>query len=150
VLGVLRDPTRPTGTAPERPQPGLDDVAVLVAEERAGGMRVRLSDRVEGELPASTGRTAYRIVQEALTNARKHAPGTAVTVDLAGSPEDGLVVAVRNAAPVGSGPSRASLPASGLGLIGLAERAALAGGRINHGVDAGGGYAVRAWIPWDS
>jgi signal transduction histidine kinase len=150
VLGVLRDPTRPTGTAPERPQPGLDDVAALVAEERAGGMRVRLSDRVESELPASTGRTAYRIVQEALTNARKHAPGTAVTVDVAGSPDDGLVVAVRNAAPVGRDSRRPALPASGLGLIGLAERAALAGGRINHGTDASGGYAVRAWIPWDS
>ncbi|MCK9823575.1 histidine kinase [Nocardioides cavernae] len=150
VLGVLRDPTRPTEAAPERPQPGIDDLAGLVAEERAGGMRVRLSDRVEGELPAGTGRTAYRIAQEALTNARKHAPGTAVTVDIAGSPDDGLVVAVRNAAPVTPGSGPPLLPASGLGLIGLAERAALAGGRINHGVDASGGYAVRAWIPWES
>ncbi|MDR7251256.1 signal transduction histidine kinase [Nocardioides sp. BE266] len=149
VLGVLRDPTRPTESDPERPQPGLDDVAGLVAEESAGGMRVRLSNRVDDDLPAGTGRTAYRIVQEALTNARKHAPGTAVTVDIAGTPEDGLVVAVRNAAPVGP-PARATLPASGLGLLGLAERAALAGGRINHGVDAGGGYAVRAWIPWQT
>ncbi|CUR60273.1 putative two-component system sensor kinase [metagenome] len=150
VLGVLRDPTRPTEAAPERPQPGIDDVAGLVAEEGAGGMRVRLFDRVEGELPAGTGRTAYRIVQEALTNARKHAPGTAVTVDLAGSPDDGLVIAVRNAAPVAPASGPPLLPASGLGLIGLAERAALAGGRINHGVDASGGYAVRAWIPWES
>ncbi|WP_374455715.1 sensor histidine kinase [Nocardioides sp.] len=149
VLGVLRDPTRPTDAEPERPQPGLDDVAGLVAEESSGGMRVRLSNRVEDELPPGTGRTAYRIVQEALTNARKHAPGTAVTVDIFGSPDDGLVVAVRNAAPVGPAP-RPALPASGLGLLGLAERAALAGGRINHGVDAGGGYAVRAWIPWES
>jgi len=148
VLGVLRDPSQPVDAVPERPQPGLGDVAALVAEEQAGGMRVQLVDRVEGEVPAGTGRTAYRIVQEALTNARKHAPGTAVSVEVAGSPADGLVIAVRNAAPVARrGPD---LPASGLGLIGLAERAALAGGRISHGTDAGGGYAVRAWIPWDS
>ena len=89
-------------------------------------------------------------MQEALTNARKHAPGTAVTVDLAGSPDDGLVIAVRNAAPVAPGSGPPLLPASGLGLIGLAERAALAGGRISHGEDGTGGYSVRAWIPWTS
>ena len=149
VLGVLRDPTQPADVAPERPQPGLDDIAALVAEEQAGGMRVRLSDRVEDDVPAATGRTAYRIVQEALTNVRKHAPGTAVTVDVAGSTADGLVIGVRNAAPVGPAAAPA-LPASGLGLLGLAERAALAGGRISHGTDPGGGYAVRAWIPWDT
>ena len=149
VLGVLRDPTRPADGTPEPPQPGIDDIAALVAEEVAGGMRVRLSNRVEDEVPAATGRTAFRIVQEALTNVRKHATGTAVAVDLAGTPDDGLVVAVCNAAPVGA-VARPSLPASGLGLIGLAERAELAGGRITHGVDGTGGYAVRAWIPWTS
>lgn len=147
VLGVLRDPLQPLDGAPEPPQPGIDDVAALVEEEAAGGMRVRLTDRVEGTVPTASGRTAYRIVQEALTNVRKHAPGTAVTVDLAGTEEDGLVVAVRNAAPVG-GVRAPSLPASGLGLVGLAERAALAGGRISHGRRADGGYEVRAWIPW--
>ena len=149
VLGVLRDPTQPPDGTPERPQPGIDDIAGLVAEEAAGGMRVRLSNRVEDEVPAATGRTAFRIVQEALTNVRKHATGTAVTVDLAGTQDDGLVIAVRNAAPVGP-VARPSLPASGLGLIGLAERAALAGGRISHGEDGTGGYSVRAWIPWTS
>ena len=149
VLGVLRDPLQPADAAPEPPQPGIDDVASLVAEAAAGGMRVRLSHRAADDMPAATGRTAYRIVQEALTNVRKHAPGTTVTVDIAGSPDDGLVIGVRNAAPVG--PARApTLPASGLGLLGLAERATLAGGRISHGTDATGGYAVRAWIPWDS
>jgi signal transduction histidine kinase len=146
VLGVLRDPTQPADSVPEPPQPGFDDVAALVAEEQAGGMRVRLSNRVADDVPPGTGRTAYRIVQEALTNVRKHAPGTVVSVDLAGSPDDGLVIGVRNAAPVGPAPQH--LPASGLGLLGLAERAALAGGRISHGTDPGGGYAVRAWIPW--
>ncbi len=149
VLGVLRDPAQPADGVPERPQPGIEDIAGLVADEVAGGMRVRLSERVEDEVPAATGRTAFRIVQEALTNVRKHATGTAVTVDLAGSPDDGLVIAVRNAAPVGA-VTGSALPASGLGLIGLAERAELAGGRISHGVDATGGYSVRAWIPWTS
>ncbi|MBL0749897.1 sensor histidine kinase [Nocardioides baculatus] len=149
LLGVLRDPMQPVDGTPERPQPGIDDIAGLVAEEAAGGMRVRLSNRVADEVPAATGRTAFRIVQEALTNVRKHATGTAVTVDLAGTPDDGLVIAVRNAAPVGP-VARPALPASGLGLIGLAERAELAGGRITHGVDGTGGYAVRAWIPWTS
>lgn len=148
VLGVLRDPTRP-GDAPERPQPDLRDVAGLVDEEVAGGMRVRLDNRVAAEVPAATGRTAYRIVQEALTNVRKHATGTTVTVDVDGTPDDGLVVAVRNAPPVGPSPAPA-LPASGLGLLGLDERVALVGGRIDHGADASGGYVVRAWIPWQS
>ncbi len=149
VLGVLRDPLQPTDATPERPQPGIDDVAALVEEQAHGGMRVRLSHRVADGVPATTGRTAYRIVQEALTNVRKHAPGTAVTVDIEGTPADGLTIVVRNAAPVG--PAAApQLPASGLGLLGLAERAALAGGSISHGVDATGGYEVRAWIPWES
>lgn len=149
VLGVLRDPLQPADAAPERPQPGIDDVAALVEEEVAGGMRVRLSRRLDDALPTATGRTAYRIVQEALTNVRKHAAGTTVTVDIAGNPDDGVVVAVRNAAPVARVPST-PLPASGLGLLGLAERVALAGGRFSHGTEPGGGYAVRAWIPWES
>lgn len=149
VLGVLRDPLQPADAAPERPQPGIDDVAALVEEEVAGGMRVRLSNRLDDAMPTATGRTAYRIVQEALTNVRKHAAGTTVSVDIAGNPDDGLVVAVRNAAPVGRERSM-PLPASGLGLLGLAERVALAGGRFSHGEEPGGGYAVRAWIPWES
>ena len=149
VLGVLRDPTQPVDATPERPQPGLDEVAGLVAEEAAGGMRVRLANRVATEVPAAMGRTAYRIVQETLTNVRKHAGGTSVTVDIEGTAEDGLVIEVRNAAPVGRARGT-SLPASGLGLLGLAERVALAGGRIHHGVDTSGGFVVRAWIPWET
>jgi signal transduction histidine kinase len=88
------------------------------------------------------------VVQEALTNARKHAPGTAVTVTLSGNAGDGLSIRVRNAAPVGAAHSR--LPESGLGLVGLEERLALAGGRIQHGPDTVGGYALSAWIPWQA
>ncbi|MEO7268876.1 MAG: histidine kinase [Knoellia sp.] len=146
VLGVLRDPTQPTDGNPERPQPVTSDIARLVEEERASGMRVSLDDAIVGELPDSRGRTAYRIVQEALTNARKHAAGTSVTVTLSGSEDNGLTVTIRNAAPVGT--PRSTLPDSGLGLIGLDERVGLTGGRLQHGRDAGGGYVVEAWIPW--
>ncbi|CAN7198963.1 sensor histidine kinase [Knoellia sp. LjRoot47] len=146
VLGVLRDPTLPDAAAPERPQPVLADIAALVAEERAGGMRVSLDESCAGDVPDGLGRTAYRIVQEALTNARKHANGTSVTVSLTGSPDDGLTVTVRNAARVGARGTR--LPESGLGLLGLDERVALTGGRLRHGPDSTGGYVVEAWIPW--
>lgn len=146
VLGVLRDPTQPVSAEPERPQPVISDIAQLVEEERASGMRVSLDDAIVGELPDNQGRTAYRVVQEALTNARKHASGTSVTVTLSGSADDGLTVTVRNAAAVRA--HRSTLPDSGLGLVGLVERVGLAGGRLTHGPDATGGYVVDAWIPW--
>lgn len=148
VLGVLRDPLSPSDAGPEEPQPVIGDITRLVEEERTGGMSVSLDDTLEGEVPDSRGRTAYRVVQEALTNARKHAPGTVVTVSLTGSAADGLTVTVRNAARVGGHSS--GLPDSGLGLIGLDERVALTGGRLRHGPDATGGYVVEAWIAWES
>jgi signal transduction histidine kinase len=94
-------------------------------------------------VPDVVGRTAYRIVQEAITNARKHAPASAIGVAMSGSPDDGLEVVVRNG--FGLGPS--STPGAGLGLVGLAERAELAGGRLSHGVE-GGSFVLRAWLPW--
>lgn len=96
-------------------------------------------------VPASTGRTAYRIAQEGLTNARKHAPGTKVTVTVRGRPGEGLTVTVHNPAPAGPVPH---VPGSGQGLIGLTERAALAGGRMEHGPAPDGGFALHAWLPW--
>lgn len=145
VLGVLRDPTL-AGGAPEAPQPQAADIGRLVDDERSSGMRVAFEDSTRGDVPDAAARTAYRIVQEALTNARKHAAGTSVTVRLTGSEEDGLDVSIRNAAPVGNRDT--VLPESGLGLIGLQERVALAGGRLRHGTDASGGFVVAAWIPW--
>lgn len=148
VLGVLRDPTLSPEAAPELPQPVVGDIARLVEEERASGMRVSLEETTTGELSDGRARTAYRIVQEALTNARKHAPGTSVTVTLSGNADDGLTTTIRNAAPVGA--RQSDLPDSGLGLIGLDERVGLAGGRLRHGPDATGGYVVAAWIPWQA
>ncbi|MFE3824447.1 sensor histidine kinase [Streptomyces sp. NPDC059092] len=144
IIGVLR---APDGDETERPQPTLATLDALVAESRSAGMDVDLDNRVTdpAAVPAAVGRTAYRIAQEALTNARKHAPGTGSTVEVSGGPGDGLTVAVRNAAPTGE---VEKVPGSGQGLIGLTERAALAGGRFEHGPTGDGGFAVRAWLPW--
>ncbi|EPD66312.1 hypothetical protein HMPREF1211_01836 [Streptomyces sp. HGB0020] len=144
IIGVLRA-GEPDDAG--RPQPTLAALDALVAESREAGMKVTLASRVSdpADVPSSVGRTAYRIAQEALTNARKHAPGTEVTVTVTGAPGDGLVVDVRNPAPEGDVPS---VPGSGQGLIGLTERATLAGGRLEHGPEPAGGFRVRAWLPW--
>ena len=142
VLGVLRDGA--TGERLTTPQPTYADLTGLVAETRESGMRVELEDLVRGsDVPEATGRTVYRIVQEGITNARKHAPGAVLTVRISGSVDDGLEVLLRN--PVGFDSSRT--PGAGLGLIGLAERAELRGGRLDHGRD-GSTFVVRGWIPW--
>lgn len=143
IIGVLRAP----GDDGERPQPTLVTLDALVAESRDAGMKVTLDSGVDdpAAVPSTTGRTAYRIAQEGLTNARKHAPGTGTTVLVSGGPGDGLTVEVRNEAPHGPVPH---VPGSGQGLIGLTERATLAGGRFEHGPTPGGGFAVRAWLPW--
>ncbi|MBD0748038.1 sensor histidine kinase [Streptomyces sp. CBMA152] len=146
IIGVLRSPGE---GAEDRPQPTLATLDALVAESRQAGMKVTLDSRI-GDLeavPAGTGRNAYRIAQEALTNARKHAPGAEVTVRVTGGPGDGLTVEVRNPAPVGDVPK---VPGSGQGLIGLTERAMLAGGRLEHGGTPDGGFRVGAWLPWPS
>jgi signal transduction histidine kinase len=146
VLGVLREPRADAGDTPEPPQPDITDLSALIAEASSLGGRVTFVDETEGTVPLGVGRTAYRVVQEALTNARKHAPGTVATVRLAGTPLAGLQVKVRN--PRSVRPLTTALPASGLGLLGLTERVSLAGGHLRHGPDADGGYAVTAWLPW--
>ncbi|MET9508106.1 histidine kinase [Streptomyces flavidovirens] len=150
VIGVLRGPAAGDGPATgdeHRPQPTLDTLDALVAESREAGMKVALDHRVARpqDVPAAIGRNVYRIAQEGLTNARKHAPGAEVTVTLTGAPGDGLTVEVRNPAPEGDAPP---VPGSGQGLIGLTERATLAGGRLDHGPTPDGGFKVGAWLPW--
>lgn len=151
VLEVLRSgdlvPSEEyTGTA--RPQPGAADIDTLVEEAVAAGQRVDLEkDLTEGGGPGgSVGRTAYRVVQEALTNARKHAPGSRVHVELSGDPERGLEVTVTNGLPPSIAP--AEIPGLGAGLAGLTERVALEGGRITHGV-MGGRFHLTAVLPWE-
>ncbi|WP_394438573.1 sensor histidine kinase [Streptomyces sp. SGAir0957] len=143
VLGVLRaDPGRP-----EPPQPSLDGIPGLVADARTSGLDVGLVDSVTAIPPDSVGRTCYRIVQEALTNAAKHAPGAVVEVTLGGAPGGDLAVGVRN------GPAArrtAPPPSSGFGLLGLRERVTLAGGELDHGPTPApeGGYVLTARVPW--
>jgi signal transduction histidine kinase len=144
VIGVLRDES--DGGPPEPPQPTLADVPALVEESRAAGMRVSSRIDVDGDVPPALGRTAYRIVQEGLTNARKHAPASAVDVSIGGGEE--LVVEVVSRRPVGVGAGAAPLPGAGSGLIGLSERVALAGGALRHGPDAAGDFVLRATLPW--
>lgn len=141
VLGVLRDED---GALMNAPQPTYDDVPTLLAEARESGMSVTLDDRlpVGAAVPEAAGRTIYRVVQEGMTNARKHAPGSALALELSGSPEAGIDVVLRN--PLGFG---TAVPGSGLGLVGLAERAELRGGRLEHGRD-GNAFVLRCWIPW--
>lgn len=141
VLGVLRDPS--SGTPLDRPQPTFADLTGLVDEEISAGASVTLRTDVDGEVPELAGRTAYRIVQEALTNARKHAPGATVQVDVSGSPADGLTLVIRN--PLGFS---SRTPGAGLGLVGLRERAELAGGRLDAGRELSA-WVIRGWIPWE-
>ncbi|GLY76783.1 histidine kinase [Actinoallomurus iriomotensis] len=144
VIGVLRDDA--SDGAPERPQPSLTDLPALIDESRRAGMAVRWENRIRDvtKVPANIGRSAYRTVQEGLTNARKHAPGAAVQVMVDGAAGTGLTVEVRNpmvkAAP--------EIPGAGAGLIGLTERATLAGGRLEHGRTRQGDFRVHAWLPW--
>jgi signal transduction histidine kinase len=144
IIGVLR-----AGDSDDagRPQPTLGALDALVSESREAGMKVAFDLRVTdaAAVPASVGRTVYRIAQEGLTNARKHAPGAEVTVGVSGAPGDGLSVSVSNPAPPGEVPH---VPGSGQGLIGLTERSTLAGGRLEHGSDGDGGFRVQAWLPW--
>ncbi|MFI7110644.1 sensor histidine kinase [Nonomuraea sp. NPDC050227] len=145
VIGVLRH--TPPGAAdpvPDRPQPTLADLPALVEECRQAGMDVRLDLGAADGVPAGAGRNVYRIVQEALTNARKHADGAPVAVAVAGEPGEGVSAEVRNPVWSRHGPR---MPGAGAGLIGLTERAELAGGRLEHGV-TGGEFRVRAWLPW--
>jgi signal transduction histidine kinase len=139
LLGVLRE-HGPDG--PERaPQPGLDGLEALVAAAREAGTPVRLSVSGPAVTPApGVDLAAYRIVQEALTNARRHAPGAAVEIELRYEP-GALRLEVRDDGP---GPAGGS---DGLGLVGMRERAAMAGGTLSAGAAAGGGFAVRAELP---
>ena len=143
VITVLRDDDDFDG---KHPLPELADLDGLIAETRDAGTAVDVTRRVtqQGDLPGGLGRTAYRVVQEGLTNARKHAPGRPVRVLLAGKPGGRLVVEIAN--PVG--PADPVINGSGTGLIGLTERVRLAGGEIDHTISADGEFVLRAWLPW--
>jgi len=149
ILGLLRDTERGIDVTHHRPQPTLADLDSLLDDERAAGAHVTLRSDLEDldALPESIGRSAFRIVQEALTNARKHAPHAMVTVELTGHPGNGLDLSVRN--PVRVGGELNGKDGTGFGLVGLAERAAASHGRFEHGLTPNGDFVLRAWLPWE-
>ncbi|MEP6667328.1 MAG: histidine kinase [Nocardioidaceae bacterium] len=150
ILGVLRDAERGIDATNHRPQPTLADLDSLLADERAAGANITVAVELNhlDDVPESIARTAYRIVQEGLTNARKHSANAAVVLSLSGAPGRGLTVEVRNPLRVGS--SHENATSSGFGLIGLAERVAATHGRFLHGRTPDGSFVVRAWLPWQS
>jgi signal transduction histidine kinase len=125
------------------PQPGLDQMDQLIASVRQAGLPVT-SRRTPVSLPRGLDLTAYRVVQEALTNALRYAPGAATDVAVTASP-DTLVIEVVNDAPPVVAPSAAT--GSGTGLIGLAERLRLYGGTLETGRRVGGGFRLLARLP---
>ena len=134
VLGVLHD------DAEYSPQPGVSRLDGLVEQVRATGLEVAM--QIEGQprpLPTAVDLSAYRIVQEALTNVLKHAGAERARVVLRFGDE--LIVEVTDD---GHGPANG---ATGNGLIGMRERAAVLGGTVNAGAAPGGGYRVRASLP---
>jgi signal transduction histidine kinase len=144
LLGVLREDV---AGAPDRtPQPGLDELPELIGTARDAGAKIRLI--MQGKvvpLPAGTDLAAYRIVQEALTNARRHAPGADVDVELSYG-EGLLLIRVRDHGP---GPEEGEL-AAGHGLVGMRDRATIAGGTFSCGAADGGGFAVEVTLPTDA
>lgn len=144
VLGVLRSPD---GTG-DRPQPTYGDLDALIAESATSGMVIDFASDLGGDLgpPDPVGRTLYRVVQEALTNARKHAVGAHVTIRISGTPEDGITATVANATRVGA-LGMPVTPGAGLGLVGLRERAELAGGTLTV-IDEPTRFSLRCWLPW--
>jgi signal transduction histidine kinase len=147
VIGVLRDQT--DGRGPQPPQPTLAALPALLEESHAAGMRIHAEIRLPdlAAVPDTIGRHALRIVQEALTNARKHATSAPVELRLEGAPGQGLEIEVRNPSPV-LATAESKIPGAGTGLLGLAERATLSDGRLEHGLDEHGYFRLRAWLPW--
>jgi signal transduction histidine kinase len=141
LLGVLNDDGEATGLAP---QPGIGQLGPLVDRVRAAGLPAELEiDGTPCELPASLDVTAYRIVQEALTNALRYARRARTLVHVVYD-EDLLRLEILDDGPAGDA---AGSDGTGRGLVGMQERASIVGGRLEAGPRLGGGYAVRAWLP---
>jgi signal transduction histidine kinase len=143
LLGVLRG----AGDDAERaPQPGMDRLEGLVAAVRGAGLAVDL--RVVGEqrpLPSGVELSAYRIMQEALSNTLRHAPGARAAVEVHYQPGR-LWLQVRNGPPPGPG-GPAPQAAPGQGIVGMRERATMLGGTLAAAPTADGGYLVEATLP---
>jgi signal transduction histidine kinase len=138
LLDVLRE-----DGASYAPQPGLDRVGELIDDARAAGLEVEFAESGDrGALTPGVELTIYRVMQEALTNVRKHAGPVPTRVAITYGPE-ALELEVRNEA----GRSNGSAPPGGHGLIGMRERLRLFGGALSAGAEADGGYRVHATLP---
>ncbi|MDH6145217.1 signal transduction histidine kinase [Kitasatospora sp. GP30] len=149
LLDVLRADDEPAGkpaaAAPDAPQPGVGELQRIVDDSRQAGLPTEFSVRgTERPLPPVTGLTVFRIVQEALTNARKHAGGAHARVELTYH-QDRVTVTVRDNGSGTDAPS--SGRRGGYGLIGMRERVALHGGTLDVGGLDGGGFQVAATLP---
>ncbi|TFV70553.1 sensor histidine kinase [Blastococcus sp. CT_GayMR19] len=141
VVGMLRAAEEEEDL---RPQPGLPDVPALVEQSRAAGLQVDLTLRPPSQpTHASVELAAYRLVQEALTNARRHAPGASVDVRVVGDDAEVLVEVVNREGAIPSPRSESS----GFGLVGMRERVRMLGGRLDAGPTDEGGYALTARLP---
>ena len=156
LLHVLREPV---GAEPAAPDLSLRDLSDVIDETVQTGLPVTSSvylDRPE-QAPPALSRAVYRIVQELLTNARRHAPGEPVRLHVSGGPGDGVTVDARNrytatrvdTAEEGDNDATSATRAAGHGMQGIAERVELMHGRLAYGLDdEGRTFRVTAWLPW--
>lgn len=149
MRGLLATLRQADGAPPLAPQPTLAEIPALITASRQSGARIEYRDATSGTagsaVPASTGLTAYRIVQEALSNAMRHAPGSEIDVTVRVSDRE-IDIAVENG-PADPGSPAEPAPGSGLGLAGLRERAGALGGTVHAGPSEAGGFSVRATLP---
>ncbi|MFJ3829191.1 sensor histidine kinase [Streptomyces sp. NPDC090046] len=146
VLGVLRSEQPDDPANPHHPQPTLGELDGLVDNVRGAGLDVTTEIAgIRRPLTPGVELTAYRIVQEALSNCLRHAPGSQVEVGIAYGPRD-LHLCVANSAPTRSAPPS---PGAGHGLLGMRERAGMLGGELAAGPRPDGGYEVSAVLPMD-
>ena len=148
VMGLLAGPDTGHPDSPAdgfEPQPGLGLLDALTERVRAAGTPVSVAVSLPpGALPPGVDLAAYRVVQEALTNTIKHAPGADASL-MIGYADDCLEIEVMD-----TGAARATTPVdgNGRGLIGLRERLAVYGGELTAGPTLAGGYRIKARVPW--
>ncbi|MFG2990989.1 histidine kinase [Streptomyces sp. NPDC048257] len=146
VLGVLRSEQPDDPANLQHPQPTLAELDGLVDNVRGAGLDVTTETAgIRRPLTPGVELTAYRIVQEALSNCLRHAPGSRVEVGIAYGPRD-LHLCIANTAPTRSAPPS---PGAGHGLLGMRERAGMLGGELAAGPRPDGGYEVSAVLPMD-
>jgi signal transduction histidine kinase len=161
LLGVLRDSASASASGPElasgptlasgpelAPQPGIEELGDLLEQARAAGLPVSFTvSGVPRPVPQGEALAVYRVVQESLTNVRKHAgPGVTAAVSL-GYADEGLVIRVTDDGRGAAATGGSGLAGTGHGLAGMRERIELYGGTVRSGPRAGGGYEVVARLP---